>query len=425
MSKDSSKQSDSDSSSLSEAPTGQKDSLRSFISTLASFSGDLSALTCPSFLLSSVSLLEYSQYWGDHPKLFASISAGATPEDRLLNCTRWFISTLYGSYSSRSTTAGLEKKPYNPILGEQYFAQWTGDIETGDTILIAEQVSHHPPIMGFHLENKKAGVVLEGHCGQKSRFAMPAGIDVSQTGHAILRLPCHNNETYLITLPSLQVRGIVTGRPSVELAGSTYIVSSAGQIATIEYSTKGYFSGERHSFKAVLKAVPNFWDDEDDDDDDENDYDDTPFYTAQGVWSGVSNYAVGNGSTKKGSSGSKLFFDSQLDISLAPELKPLAEMGSLESQKLWATVTQAINNKDFSTASREKSQIEDAQRVLAKARKEKRETQADALKLFVLVDEDADDTGKAFQKLKETLINIADSKAIREDEAKPHWRLRT
>lgn len=87
-----------------------------------------------------------SQYWGDHPKLFAAISEGTTPEERLLFTTRWFISTLYGSYSSRSTTVGMEKKPYNPVLGEQYFAQWTGDAETGDTILKAEQVSHHPPV---------------------------------------------------------------------------------------------------------------------------------------------------------------------------------------------------------------------------------------------------------------------------------------
>ena len=40
----------------------------------------------------------------------------------------------------------MEKKPYNPILGEQYFAQWTGDEETGDIVLEAEQVSHHPPV---------------------------------------------------------------------------------------------------------------------------------------------------------------------------------------------------------------------------------------------------------------------------------------
>ncbi|KAF9122707.1 glycerol ethanol, ferric requiring protein [Mortierella sp. 14UC] len=382
-------------------PEGQKDSLSSFVATLASFSGDLSSLTCPSFLLSSVSLLEYSQYWGDHPKLFASISKGQTPEERLLNTTRWFISTLFGSYSSRSTTAGMEKKPYNPVLGEQYFAQWTGDEETGDTVLKAEQVSHHPPIMSFHLENKKAGVILEGHCGQKSRFAMPAGIDVSQTGHAIVTVP-QFNEHYLITLPNLNIRGMVTGRPSVELSGTTYIVSSAGLLTTIEYSTKGYFSGERHSFKATLKPIDGG----------------SAFYTAQGVWSGASNV------TDVKTNATSLFFDSDTDKGVAPELKPQAEMGDLETHKLWSQVTKAINTKDYSMASRVKAQIEDAQRTLAKARKEKGETQADALKVFELVSEDNDETGKAFQQLKSMLVEAVGSKALKEDDTKPHWRLR-
>ncbi|KAF9317082.1 glycerol ethanol, ferric requiring protein [Podila horticola] len=391
----------------SEVPTEQKDSFRSFISTLASFSGDLSSLTCPSFLLSSVSLLEYRhvfvQYWGDHPELFASISKGETPEDRLLSATRWFISTLYGSYSSRATTAGMERKPYNPILGEQYFAQWTGDDDIGTTVLKAEQVSHHPPIMGFHLENKKAGVILEGHCGQKSRFALPAGIDVSQTGHAILTLPKFN-ETYLVTLPTLNVRGVITGKPTVELSGTTYIVSSVGLMATIEYSTRGFFSGEKHSFKAVLKSLE----------------DGDTFYTAQGVWNGVSTYTSASNPEE-----TYLFLDSENDKGVTPEVKPMKEMGPLESHKLWVKVTHAINTKDYATASREKSQIEEAQRLLARKRKERGETQADALKVFVLVDEDSDATGRAFAALRETLIEAVGTKGLKEDENKPHWRLRT
>ncbi|KAF9163688.1 glycerol ethanol, ferric requiring protein [Actinomortierella ambigua] len=393
--------SDSDDTSVAEVPTEQKDSFRSFIATLAQFSGDLSSLTCPSFLLSSVSLLEYSQYWGDHPKLFAAISGGTTPEERLLRVLKWFISTLYGSYSSRTTTIGMEKKPYNPILGEQYFGRWTGDAETGDTFLAAEQVSHHPPIMGFHLENKKAGVILEGHCGQKSRFAMPAGIDVSQTGHATLSLPGFN-EHYLLTLPSIQIRGIVTGRPFVELSGTTYIVSSTGLLATIDYSTRGYFSGEKNSFKASIKPLDGG----------------SAFYTAQGQWSKSSKYT----DVKKGET--KLFFDAEADQPLPIEIKPVEELAPLESHKVWAVVSKALNAKDYATASKEKSALEEAQRELRRQRKEKGETQADVLEVFELVDEDADATGKIFQTLREKLVKVAGAKAIKEDETKPHWRLR-
>lgn len=38
----------------------------------------------------------------------------------MLAVTRWFMSTLWGSYASRCTNGLTEKKPYNPILGEQF-----------------------------------------------------------------------------------------------------------------------------------------------------------------------------------------------------------------------------------------------------------------------------------------------------------------
>lgn len=41
-------------------PSEQKGAFHSFLKSLASFSGDLSSLTCPAFLLAPVSLIEYS-----------------------------------------------------------------------------------------------------------------------------------------------------------------------------------------------------------------------------------------------------------------------------------------------------------------------------------------------------------------------------
>lgn len=41
---------------------------------------------------------------------------------------------------------GSEKKPLNPVLGELFYGQWADTKGRGETILVSEQVSHHPPI---------------------------------------------------------------------------------------------------------------------------------------------------------------------------------------------------------------------------------------------------------------------------------------
>jgi hypothetical protein len=48
-------------------------------------------------------------------------------------------------------------------LGEQFLARWNDRNGSGETILISEQVSHHPPVSAVYLENQKAGVSANGH----------------------------------------------------------------------------------------------------------------------------------------------------------------------------------------------------------------------------------------------------------------------
>jgi len=46
-------------------------------------------------------------------------------------------------------------------------------------------------------------------------------------------------DTYLITLPSLHIEGLIFGSPFIELDGASYITSSTGYTAKVDYSGKG------------------------------------------------------------------------------------------------------------------------------------------------------------------------------------------
>lgn len=133
----------------------------SFLKSIASFNGDLSSLSAPPFILSPISLTEFSQYWAEHPELFLEPSfinddnykehclidpEVESPElARMLAVTKWFISTLKSQYCSRNESLGSEKKPLNPFLGELFVGKWENKEhpEFGETVLLSEQVSHH------------------------------------------------------------------------------------------------------------------------------------------------------------------------------------------------------------------------------------------------------------------------------------------
>jgi hypothetical protein len=51
----------------------------------------------------------------------------------------------------------MHKKPYNSILGEIHSA-WTFTSEYKKTSFLAEQVSHHPPISAYVVNNPQEDV---------------------------------------------------------------------------------------------------------------------------------------------------------------------------------------------------------------------------------------------------------------------------
>lgn len=311
--------------------------------SIASYNGDLASLTAPPFILSSVSLNEYSKFWGQNTSDFVAPALEADPEKRFLKVLKWFIATLREQYCSRSEKLGSEKKPLNPFLGEVFTGFWDEEA-TGKTILVSEQVSHHPPVTGYAIWNDKNNVELQGYNGIKASLSTSA-ISVRQFGHAILSLNgIDGGEKYLITLPALHIEGILFGSPYVELEGKSFIQSSTGYKATVEFSGKGYFSGKKNTFKAkvIKNAFPK-----------------DILYSVNGQWSGTSKLRDAKGVESP-------FMDSQNIVVNDLKVKDIADQSELESRRAWAKVADAINEGNYDLIHQEKSLIEMEQRAFRK-----------------------------------------------------------
>ncbi|KAH3673771.1 hypothetical protein WICPIJ_009651 [Wickerhamomyces pijperi] len=341
----------------------------SFLKSIASYNGDLSSLTAPPFILSPTSLVEYSQFWGEHPDLLIAPNfigdknsyngphADEVAQDRIIAVTKWFISTLRSQYCSRNESLGSEKKPLNPFLGELFVGKWgdsTKDQRLGETILLSEQVSHHPPVTGYAIFNDKNNVELQGYNGIKASISTTS-INVKQYGHAILKFK-DLGEDFLVTLPPLHIEGLIVASPFVELEGKSIIQSSSGYISVIEFSGRGYFSGKKNSFKARIfknKAA--------------SENKDNALFTIHGQWSGKSQIHPGSSTSGKNHSE---FYDAN---SKDPEhlvVKPIAKQNELESRKAWNSVAQAIKSGNYDLIHKEKSELENAQREMRRQEQE-------------------------------------------------------
>ncbi|KAI5921591.1 hypothetical protein F4810DRAFT_677769 [Camillea tinctor] len=329
----------------------QSSSWSAFLKSIASFNGDLSSLTAPPFILSSTSLTEFSSYWAEHPSVFAAPAKEEDPAKRALLVLKWFLTTLKQQYASRSEQYGNEKKPLNPFLGELFLGKWEDD--AGTTRLISEQVSHHPPATAYSIINEKSGVHLQGYNAQKASFSKT--INIKQIGHALLSVPVPNDpeekEVFLISLPSLHVEGLIFGSPFIELDGASYITSSSGFTAKVDYSGKGWLSGKKNSFVATLYPTGE---------------EKEVLYNCSGQWTKA--FEIHTGPAKNNSSKTLIETWDPSNTSISElNVAPLEQQHPLESRRAWANVAAGIAKGDMDTVGKEKAKIEQAQRAMRKA----------------------------------------------------------
>lgn len=208
--------------------------------------------------------------------------------------------------------------------------------------------SHHPPATAYSITNLATGVHLEGFNAQKATFTKT--INIKQIGHAILTVPTPSGEkeTFLISLPSLHVEGLFVGSPFIELNSASYITSSSGFTAKIDYAGKGWVSGKKNSFTATLYPTGK-----------EKDV----LYSATGQW--TKQFEIHGGSAKHASSSNVVDTYDAVATQTSPlTVAPIEAQHPLESRRAWQRVADAIQRGDMDTVGREKGKIETAQREL-------------------------------------------------------------
>ena len=109
-----------------------------FINALAAFTVDLSVLTTPPFLVSTLSQTEFPSWWAQDISAFIAPALEVDPKNRALLVLKWYLGTLNVQFGKRAEHLS-NKSPLNPFLGELFLGRWEDDT-AGTTQLVSEQV---------------------------------------------------------------------------------------------------------------------------------------------------------------------------------------------------------------------------------------------------------------------------------------------
>jgi hypothetical protein len=190
-------------------------------------------------------------------------------------------------------------------------------------------------------------------------------VNVKQIGHANLHIAAFN-ENYLLPLPNVTVKGILSANLYPELNGTYYIPSSNGFVSEIKFTGKGIILGKKNSFEAKVydASKPNH-----------------VFFSVKGQWS--DSFTI---TDARSGVDFEVYHLDKIDF---PPLvvRPIHEQDPWESQRVWKDVVSALEEHDMATAGKCKSVLERAQRDLRA--KEKLEGKKWQPRFFLPVDSDS------------------------------------
>ncbi|KAJ2715852.1 hypothetical protein H4R19_000969 [Coemansia spiralis] len=317
--------------------------------------------------------------------------------DRMLAVLAWWFSKLHKH-------KGRVHKPFNSILGEQFFCHWEVDgdsagaaggsggardgtsassvtaVADGGKVrveYITEQVSHHPPVSAFVYRCKERGIEAAGMDHITAKFTgLSATVATGKECHGIfVTLGQRDGEMYKCTHPVGSIVGWLRGTLRVQLIESSYMVcAQTGLAAVIEFKeerwfgkSKGNVSGAVFRYDAQahgdaiagwrLKDIPREC---------------TVVATLGGSW----DQKV---TVQRPGAEERELIDMGALQAADRVVKPLAEQGEHESRRVWEPVAAQMRQGRYGDATRLKREIEDRQRDLAAARTQQGEPFVPAL----------------------------------------------
>lgn len=302
---------------------------------------DVTNVNLPATVLDPVSSLEKGMKSMQRGELIQLIVGEEDGLERFLALTRFYFSGL--------SKEKFGKKPYNPVLGEVFRCAFMHRGAGGETVLVAEQVSHHPPITAMHLYNKRLGFRMNSHAAPEPRF-WGNSVEVKLKGFIRVELEKFGEE-YESTRPYMFMSGFLAGKHRLEFVGpSTIRCAKSGYGADLEFKAKGLLGrGELNGvagsiFELASKKV---------------------LYTLAGTWDGVIT------ATHVESGQVKTLFDYEhivREYSMVAILPPEEEREGSFSSVVWAECSKWIWQQDTLNANAAKRKVEDEQRRLRKER---------------------------------------------------------
>lgn len=312
---------------------------------------DVTNINLPASVLDPVSTLEKTRKSMQRGELLQDVcDPSSDPLTRLLNVIRFNVSGL--------ARERFGKKPYNPILGEVYRCCFQHRGSGGRTLLVAEQVSHHPPITALHLRNDTLGFTLNSYTKPEPRF-WGNSLEVKLPGAIVIRLDRFNDgEQYIISRPYIYMTGFIAGRQRLEFSGTSTIRCTVTNLgAEIEYKARsGMAISNYRAGNEALNCVGGriFRLDSG-----------ATLYTLEGHWDRI--ITMVDASTGQRS----VLFDYEATVlhkSMIPIEPDEKELEESFSTYVWRDCSKAILAGETAKANSEKRRVEEVQRKLRKER---------------------------------------------------------